>query len=207
MRPRIVFMVPLRSRGGGQARQARLSTYNNHRIVTPLVVYTVGHSTRSFEELVRLLREFGVRRVVDVRSFPAGKRQPHFGRKHLERALPDAGIDYVHLPALGGYRKPRADSQNRAWKSAGFRGYADHMETPEFLAGAAELLRLAAETPTAVMCAEAHWSRCHRQLLSDWLLAQGAEVRHILGPGRSELHRPTPFVRLEGGRVSYPALV
>lgn len=169
-----------------------------------LVVYTIGHSNRSFEELVSLLREFGVRRVVDVRSFPAGKRQPHFGKKHLKQALPAAGIDYVHLPELGGFRKPRPGSRNLGWNSASFRGYADHMETPEFLAGARKLMRLASEEKTAIMCAEAHWSRCHRQLLSDWLIAQGAEVRHILGPGRSELHRPTPFACIGSGTVSYP---
>jgi len=170
----------------------------------PLVVYTIGHSTRSVDELVALLRENGVRAVADVRSFPAGKRQPHFGKAHLERALPAAGLAYVHLPALGGYRRPRPDSRNTGWKSAGFRGYADHMETAAFQAGAAELLRRAAEAPTAIMCAEAHWARCHRQLLADWLLAQGVEVRHILGPGRTALHRTTPFARLAGGRVAYP---
>lgn len=167
-------------------------------------MFTVGHSTRSFQELVALLRENGVRCVADVRSFPAGKRQPHFGKPYLERALPASGIGYVHLPALGGYRRPRGDSPHTGWKTPGFRGYADHMDTPGFLAGAHELLRLAAEAPTAIMCAEAHWARCHRQLIADWLVAQGVEVRHILGPGRSEAHRPTPFARLERGRVRYP---
>lgn len=171
------------------------------------LVFTVGHSTRSFEELLALLRENGVRRLADVRSFPAGKRQPHFGKAHLESALPAAGIAYGHMPALGGYRRPRGDSLNTAWRSAGFRGYADHMETAEFLSGGAELLRLGAEALTAVMCAEARWTRCHRQLLADWLVAQGVEVRHILGPRRTAVHRPTAFACIEGGRVRYPGLL
>lgn len=168
------------------------------------VVYTVGHSTRSFEEFVELLSDVGVRRVADVRSFPAGKRQPRFGKAHLGRALPAAGIAYVHLPSLGGYRRPRPDSPHAGWASSGFRGYADHMDTAAFREGAAVLLRLAAELPTAVLCAEAHWSRCHRQLLADWLVAHGVEVRHILARGRLEAHRLTPFACVEEGRVRYP---
>ncbi len=169
-----------------------------------IVLYTVGHSNRAFAEFVALLREFGIRRVADVRSFPAGKRQPHFGRGHLEQALPAAGIAYVHLGDLGGYRKPRPDSRNVGWQSAGFRGYADHMETPEFRAAAEDLTRLAADAPTVAMCAEAHWSHCHRQLLADWFTARGAEVVHVLGPGGSEVHRLTPFARVRAGRLTYP---
>jgi uncharacterized protein (DUF488 family) len=167
-------------------------------------VYTIGHSTRTLDELVALLREFGIQCVADVRSFPAGKRQPHFGRGHLEKALPAAGIAYVHLRGLGGYRRPRPDSPNRGWTSAGFRGYADHMRTEEFRQAAGELLRLAAERPTAVLCAEAHFRRCHRQLLADWLVTRGYAVVHILGPGRSTTHQLTSFARVQNGELTYP---
>jgi len=168
-------------------------------------VYTIGHSTRTFDQLVALLREFGVRCVADVRSFPAGKRQPHFGRAHLEKALPASGIAYVHLRGLGGFRRPRSNSPHRGWNSAGFRGYADHMQTAEFQRAASELLRLAARQPTAVMCAEAHFRRCHRQLLADWLVVRGFTVIHILGPGRSAAHHLPPFARVENGELRYPA--
>lgn len=166
-------------------------------------LFTIGHSHRSFEEFLSLLREFGIQCVADVRSFPAGKRQPHFGKSHLEQALPAAGICYVHFRDLGGYRRPKPDSRHTAWKTPGFRGYADYMETPAFLAAAAELRRIASERPTAAMCAEALWSRCHRQLISDWFLLQGDEVIHILGPRRTLRHRLTPFGRVEGGHIIY----
>ncbi len=174
------------------------------RTAGPRFVYTIGHSTRTLDELAALLREFGIGCVADVRSFPAGKRQPHFGRAHLEKALPAMGIAYVHLRGLGGYRRARPDSANRGWTSAGFRGYADHMRTEEFRRDAAELLRLAADRPTAVLCAEAHFSRCHRQLLADWLAVQGYTVVHILGPGRSTIHGVTRFARVQNGELAYP---
>ncbi|GIW44229.1 MAG: hypothetical protein KatS3mg077_1511 [Candidatus Binatia bacterium] len=168
-------------------------------------IYTIGHSTRTWDEFVALLEEFGVECVADVRSFPAGKRQPHFGRAHLERALPASGIGYVHLRGLGGFRRPRADSPNRGWRSRGFQAYADHMQSAEFQQAARELVRLAAERPTAALCAEAHFQRCHRQLLADWLVVHGFAVVHILGTGRSALHALTPFARFENGELHYPA--
>jgi uncharacterized protein (DUF488 family) len=141
-------------------------------------VFTVGHSTHSLEELLALLAGHGVARLADVRRFPRSRRHPQFNLESLRDA---PGIDYRHLPALGGRRRPRPDSPNGGWEHPAFRGYADHALTPEFAAGLAELLALAAERPTAVMCAEAPWWRCHRRLIADRLAALGWTVCHI-GP-------------------------
>lgn len=166
-------------------------------------LYTVGHSTRSLEEFVALLRENGVRRLADVRRYPGSKRYPHFGRETLGAALAEAGIEYRHMPALGGRRPPRPDSANKAWRNDGFRGYADYMETEEFREAAAELLRVAEEAPTAVMCAEAVWWRCHRGLIADYAKSLGVEVIHI-GMGRAnEPHPYTSAARIVKGKLSY----
>lgn len=168
-------------------------------------LYTVGHSTRSAEEFVRLLRAHGIECVADVRTLPRSRRNPQFDTEALARTLAETGIEYVHLPRLGGLRRPRRDSRNTGLRSAGFRGYADHMETEEFEAGVTELLALAGRKRTAFMCAEALWWRCHRSLLSDALVARGIEVRHILGEQRAEPHRLTPCARIVGARPTYPA--
>jgi uncharacterized protein (DUF488 family) len=169
-----------------------------------LTVYTIGHSTRSLEELVGLLRAHGVRLLADVRTVPGSRRLPHFARASLEAELPRQGIGYVHLPELGGLRKPRPGSPNGGWRNAAFRGYADHMLTPEFRAGVDRLLELAAAQPTAVMCAEAVPWRCHRSLLADALLLRDVEVRHVTGPGEAAPHRLTPFAVRVGDRLEYP---
>ncbi len=170
------------------------------------MVYTVGHSTRAAGELVALLREHGVRLVLDVRRFPGSRRFPQFGADALAAALGAAGIAYRHEPDLGGRRRPAADSPNTFWRSAQFRGYADH------LAGAAAraaLERVAADGAAgavALLCAEAVPWRCHRQLIADTLVARGIEVRHILGPGRAAPHELNRAARLESdGRLVYPA--
>jgi uncharacterized protein (DUF488 family) len=151
------------------------------------------------------LRRNGVELLVDVRSAPGSRRMPHFARAALEVSMPAAGIVYVHMPELGGHRKPRADSPNAAWQNDGFRGYADYMQTPEFEAGLDRLLALAAERRAAIMCAEAVPWRCHRSLTSDALAARGVVVRHITGAGEPSPHRITGFALVEGGHVSYPA--
>jgi uncharacterized protein (DUF488 family) len=141
--------------------------------------------------------------LVDVRRYPGSRRHPQFAREALARTLAEAGIEYRHEPDLGGHRQPREDSPNTAWRNAAFRGYADHMDTPEF-AQALERVR-AAPARAAVMCAEAVPWRCHRQLIADALVARGTEVRHIFGPGRAEPHRLHADARVgEGGRVTYP---
>lgn len=165
------------------------------------LVHTVGHSTRPLDELTDILRDAGVRILVDVRRHPVSRRHPQFGRDALAAGLRAAGIDYVHEPDLGGHREPRPDSPNTAWRDAAFRGYADHMATPEF-AGA--LARVAALVDAAVMCAEALPARCHRQLLADALVCRGVRVRHLIARGRSEDHRLHPRAVRRGDALVYP---
>ena len=167
-------------------------------------MWTIGHSTRSLGELVDLLRGEHVTSLIDVRRMPHSRRHPQFEAAALARDLPAAGIAYRHAPGLGGFRKPRADSNNTAWREPAFRGYADYMQTPEFATQLDTLIHEAASTPTALMCAEAHPSHCHRSLLADALVARGVTVRHILGPGRVETHALTAGARVVEGGLSYP---
>ncbi len=168
------------------------------------VVFTVGHSTRAPEVFLRLLRGAGVRLLVDVRTAPSSRRWPWFGREALAAALEQAGIGYRWAPELGGFRKARPDSPHVALTSPGFRGYADHMGTAEFRAALERLVGWARERPTAVMCAEGLWWRCHRRLLADALTAAGCEVRHLVRAGEVEAHRMHPAARLdEDGRLVY----
>ncbi len=167
-------------------------------------VLTIGHSTKSLEEFLELLRAHGVKRLIDVRSVPRSRRNPQFNRDTLAEALPAAGIAYSHAAGLGGLRKPRRDSPNGAWRNESFRGYADYMLTPEFGRALDELMASAAREQVAIMCAEAvHW-RCHRSLIADALAAHGVEVFHITGTGLPKRHVITPFAQIEGTRVTYP---
>ncbi len=168
-------------------------------------ICTIGHSTRSIEELVRILRAHGVERLADVRTIPRSRRVPQFNAEALPKTLAAAGIEYVHLKQLGGLRRPRKDSRNLAWRNDSFRGYADYMETPEFEAALGDLLRLAGEKRTAIMCAEAVYWRCHRSLLADALLCRDVPVLHIFDEKKVEPHRLTRFARIENGRPTYPA--
>jgi uncharacterized protein (DUF488 family) len=166
-------------------------------------VLTIGHSTHPLEAFLGLCRAHGITHVVDVRRFPASRRHPHFSQAPLAAALAEAGIGYTWLEGLGGRRKARKDTPHTAWRVEGFAAYADHMETAEFEAAMAEVLRLSADHRVAVMCAEARVDRCHRRLVSDGLLARGVEVRHITSKTRAVPHTLTPFARLEGTRVIY----
>ena len=169
------------------------------------VLYTVGHSTRSLEELVELLRRAGVEQLVDVRTAPGSRRNPQFGRGPLSAALEAAGIAYRHEPALGGFRRPRPDSPNGGWEHPAFRGYADHMSSPEFARALAALEGEARRRVTAVMCAEAQWWRCHRRLIADALLVRGWEVRHLGVRAEPVKHELTPFAVVgPGGALTYP---
>ena len=145
--------------------------------------------------------------VVDVRTIPRSRRHPQFNADALAAALEAASIDYRHVAALGGLRRPRPDSAHTAWTHPAFRGYADHMDTAQFQEGLEALLSCAAGSPTAVMCAEALWWQCHRRLLADALVMRGVEVVHILGSGAPQRHEMTPFARISGDRVSYPGLL
>jgi uncharacterized protein (DUF488 family) len=168
-------------------------------------LWTVGHATRALAEVVALLAEHGVEQLVDVRTIPRSRHNPQFNRDTLPAALAAAGIVYVHMPGLGGLRRPRPDSTNTGWRNASFRGYADHMETPEFERSVTSLIRLARRRPTVIMCAEAVPWRCHRSLIADALAARGLRVTHVLGPRRASEHVLTPWARVDGVRVGYAA--
>jgi uncharacterized protein (DUF488 family) len=170
-----------------------------------MTLWTIGHSNRALEEVIGMLGAHGIEVLVDVRSVPRSRHNPQFNRETLPGELAAAGIEYRHMGGLGGLRKARQDSINTGWRNDSFRGYADYMETAEFGANLDALLRLAGERRAAVMCAEAVPWRCHRSLISDAVTARGGEVRHIMSAEKADGHRMTPFARVEGGKVSYPA--
>jgi uncharacterized protein (DUF488 family) len=166
--------------------------------------YTIGHSTRTLEELIATLQAHAIEALVDIRSFPMSRRLPYFNRESLETALPAAGIRYIWMKALGGYRKKfRDDSPNIALRSPSFRNYADYMLTPEFEEAIGQLIRTAELSCTAYMCAERVWFHCHRMLVSDWLVAHGHTVLHIDGGAASKPHRLTAEARLVNNQVIY----
>ncbi|HEY4359332.1 MAG TPA: DUF488 domain-containing protein [Bryobacteraceae bacterium] len=171
------------------------------------MILTVGHSTHPIEEFLALIEAHGVRQIVDVRTIPKSRRNPQFNSEELRESLAAQGIEYVHLPALGGLRHPRHDSINTAWQNDSFRGYADYMQTPEFDRGLKELIALTKGHVTAIMCAEAVPWRCHRSLVADALTAQGIGVEHIMSKTSRKVHSYTPFARIDGPRVTYPGLV
>lgn len=173
--------------------------------VEPNVVFTIGHSTRTAEELKDALLAWGVRVVVDVRTVPRSRKNPQFNKEVLPAAV--APLAYVHLAGLGGLRGRAkvVTDRNAGWQNASFRNYADYAETPAFRAALDELLALARREPVAVMCAEAVWWRCHRRIIADHLLARGVRVRHIIDARKAEDATMTPFARVgEGGVISYP---
>jgi uncharacterized protein (DUF488 family) len=196
-----------------------------------MVIYTIGHSTRSLDEFVGLLRAHAISGVADIRTVPKSRRHPHFSADALSVSLPQVGVSYRHFPGLGGLRKPRRDSGNSAWRHEGFRGYADYMETDQFREALADLIGWGGADPeglglhsapgsgrsatlsgsperrAAIMCAEAVWWRCHRQLTADALVARGVDVRHITGTGPAAAHKLTEFARVVDGEVRYPGLV
>jgi uncharacterized protein (DUF488 family) len=169
--------------------------------------FTVGHSTHPLEGLVWLLTRHGVQSLADVRRFPRSARHPQFNCESLALELPARGVEYRHFPALGGRRRARPDSPNGGWEHPAFRGYADHALTPEFASALEQLLTLAAERPTAVMCAEGLWWRCHRRLIADRLVALAWTVCHIGPDGSLARHELPPFavVRADGAVVYPPA--
>lgn len=171
----------------------------------PLTVFTIGHSTRTLDEFVAALDAHGVRTVVDVRSLPGSRHAPQFNADALENGLAAHGIGYRQLRALGGRRRAAPDTVNTGWRNAGFRGYADHMQTPEFAAGIDELVQIAERSPTTVMCAEAVPWRCHRSMIGDALLVRGVEVLDIIGDGPARAETLTSFAQVGGTDIVYPA--
>jgi len=166
-------------------------------------IYTIGHSTHSLAEFVEMLLSFDIRALVDIRHFPGSRRYPHFNKENLTSDLPDAGISYFHLVGLGGRRKVEKDSKNTRWRNDAFRGYADYMGTTDFELAAASLETIARQQPTAYMCSEAVWWRCHRSMVSDYLKARGWRVFHIMAVGKVDEHPFTSPARIVGDRVVY----
>lgn len=167
-------------------------------------LYTIGHSTRPLDDLVASLRAHDIETLVDIRAFPMSRRLPQFNRDSLAETLPAAGIRYVWMKALGGYRKKILDdSPNIALRNQSFRNYADYMLTPEFERAMSDLIVLAEQAPAAYMCAERVYFQCHRMLVSDWLVAHGHEILHIDGTGPVKPHKITAEARMIDGRLIY----
>jgi len=166
-------------------------------------IWTIGHSTRTIDELTAMLQSFRIELVADVRSYPGSRRYPQFNKEALQISLAKNNIEYVHLPELGGRRKANPDSKNTMWRHDAFRGYADYMETDNFKKAIEQLQSLAHKQQTAYMCSEAVWWRCHRSLISDYLKSIGWTVMHIMGIGKEEEHPYTSAARLVNGVLSY----
>ena len=168
-------------------------------------VHTIGHSTRPLEDFLGTLRAHDISSLVDIRTVPKSRHNPQFHIDSLSRTLPGAGIEYRHLPTLGGLREPRKDSPNRGWRNVSFRGYADYMGTPEFASGIEGVLVLARAQPTAIMCAEAVPWRCHRSLVGDALLVRGVDVIDIYDETKATPETLTRFAVVDGLSITYPA--
>ena len=170
--------------------------------------YTMGFSNRSWEETVHILQGVQIRRLVDIRTLPGSKHTPQFNLEHMQNALPQAGIEYIHMKSLGGLRKPVKESTvNSGWRNSGFRGYADYMQTREFDAALDELIGLMQEKTTVYCCTEAVFWRCHRQLVSDALLVRGFRIGHIFSATKVEEHKLTNIVKADGTHLTYPSLL
>jgi uncharacterized protein (DUF488 family) len=170
-----------------------------------LTIFTIGHSTHPIADFIGLLESHGVSQLIDIRTIPKSRRNPQFNSDALAASLHRAGIAYIHIKALGGLRHPKPDSINLAWRNAGFRGYADYMQTPEFAAGLDRAIELARQRPTALMCAEAVPWRCHRSLVSDALVVRGIRVLEIISAAQPKEHELTSFARVHGNQITYPA--
>jgi uncharacterized protein (DUF488 family) len=169
------------------------------------IILTIGHSTRSLEEFIGLLKTHGATRIVDVRTIPRSRHNPQFNKDSLPGELKKVGLGYIHLSGLGGLRHAKPDSLNAGWRNASFRGYADYMQTPEFEQGLDELIQLAKQDRMALMCAEAVPWRCHRSLIADALLVRGIRVENIMSLTSRTVHTLTSFAKVRGTTITYPA--
>lgn len=167
-------------------------------------IYTIGHSTRTIEQFIELLRAHNVEELVDVRTIPKSRHNPQFNAEELAASLQEAGIAYEHLAKLGGLRRTSKDSENLGWQNTSFRGFADYMATPEFRAGLDELTALAEKKTVAIMCAEAVPWRCHRSLIADALTIEDWRVLHIQSRKTASPHELTSFLKVKDGRLTYP---
>lgn len=166
-------------------------------------IWTIGHSVNTIEQFIRLLTAFNIKTVADVRSLPGSRKFPQFNKENLLISLPEKKISYIHIPKLGGRRKVNKNSKNTSWESPAFRGYADYMETDDFRDGIKDLILIANESRTAIMCAEVLWWRCHRSLISDYLKYLGWKVIHILSENKSEEHPYTKPARIINNVLTY----
>lgn len=169
------------------------------------MIYTIGHSIRAEKEFLEILQKHSIELLIDIRTIPRSRRNPQFNAESLEKSLHNAGIGYLHLPELGGLRKPSPRSNNTAWENPGFRGYADHMSSSEFEQGIKRVIDFGSRQNIALMCAEAYYGKCHRMLLSDALVTRNVEVLHILDERHLRPHVLTSFARVEGKKITYPA--
>src|SRR5664279_1953730 len=200
MQKRVNMSVPgIKAKTGGREGKRRPSAEPSP------IVLTIGHSTRTLEEFIRLLQAHGATRVADVRTVPRSRHNPQFNKASLPRALKKAGLGYIHLQGLGGLRHAKRDSLNVGWRNASFRGYADYMQTPEFAQSLEELIRLAKQERIVLMCAEAVPWRCHRSLIADALLVRGIRTEDIMSATRRQVHTLTPFAKVQGTAITYPA--
>lgn len=167
------------------------------------IIGTIGHSTRMAKHFIEMLQSFSIEVVVDIRTYPGSNRYPHFNKENLEAYLPENNIEYIHLKSLGGRRLPKPDSKNTSWKNAGFRGYADYMESTEFISTIQHLEDIAMMQHTAYMCSEALWWRCHRSLVSDYLKLNGWKVFHIMDVEKSTEHTYTSPAKIIDGKLTY----
>jgi uncharacterized protein (DUF488 family) len=168
------------------------------------IVLTIGHSTHPIDEFIDLLKAHDVKKLVDVRTIPKSRHNPQFNQETLSERLRDAGIMYVHMPGLGGLRHTVKDSLNTGWRNPSFRGFADYMQTGEFEKNLEELIEISKKQTTVIMCAEAVPWRCHRSLIADALLVRGVKVEDIIGTQTCRPHDLTPWVKVNGKRVTYP---
>lgn len=166
-------------------------------------IWTIGHSTRSFDELVEMLHSFNIEMVADIRSFPGSRKFPQFNKETLEITFPESEIHYTHIKKLGGRRKANRDSKNTTWRHIAFRSYADYMESDDFKEGIIELENIAKKERTAYMCSEAVWWRCHRSMVSDYLKVEGWKVMHIMAINKAEEHPFTSPARVVNGCLTY----
>ena len=169
-----------------------------------LVILTIGHSTRTLEDFIALLQEYGVQKVVDIRTIPRSRHNPQFNREGLPNSLKAVGISYVHMPGLGGLRHSLPDSVNAGWRSMTFRGFADYMQTEEFVENLRALIELAKTERIVLMCAEAVPWRCHRSLIADALTVRRVQIQHILSSKSLQTHKITPWAKVHGVRITYP---
>lgn len=170
-------------------------------------IYTIGHSNRLLEEFLAMLQSYHIGLIADIRSLPGSRKYPHFDKEELQVILPQSNIQYVHLASLGGRRRPDKNSKNTSWRHPAFRGYADYMETDAFSEGINDLKKAGLHLPTAYMCSEAVWWRCHRAMISDYLKVQGWTVLHIMDIGKAKEHPYTAPARIIEGRLSYGTAV